>query len=156
MIKLIKSFKYDNSYNYIKTFQNKEQQNKYFNELSFIEIDDTNYIKEHLSSFKVPYSHDYLTYNDINYISFNNGYKDIYAFIIEKQYVSEEVTRIIFEVDVIQTYMFDFNIEKSFVERKVCNISEITDFDEGLEIGEHEIKSVVTSMPSPRSSIVRL
>ena len=146
MIKLIKSYKYDNSYNYIKTFQNKSEQNNYFNTLSFIEIDETNYIKEHLSSFKVPYSHDYLTYNDINYIVFNNGYKDIYAFIIQKEYVSEEVTRIVFEIDVIQTYMFDFTIEKSFVERKVCTINEITDFDEGLEIGEHEITTTVTSM----------
>ena len=147
MIKLIKSFNYDNGYNYIKTFLNKTEQDNYFNNLTYIEIDETNYIKEHLSSFKVPYSHDYLTYNDINYIIFNNGYKDIYAFVIEKEYISEEVTRIVFEIDVIQTYMFDFRIEKSFIERKVCTINELTDFDEGLEIGEHEISTIMTSMP---------
>ena len=34
-----------------------------------------------------------------------------------------------------------FGINKSFVERKVCTIDEITDFDEGLNLGEHELVS---------------
>lgn len=146
MIKLIKSFKYDNSYNYIKTFSSVKEQRNYFNSLAKIYIDDDNYIKEHIDSFKVPYNYDYLVNEGVNYVTFNNGYKDIYAFIIQKEYVSEEVTRLIFEVDVIQTYMFDFTLENSFVERKVCTIDEITDFDEGLNIGEHIIEGEMTSV----------
>lgn len=60
MIKLIKSFKYDNSYNYIKTFSSVKEQRNYFNSLAKIYIDDDNYIKEHIDSFKVPYNYDYL------------------------------------------------------------------------------------------------
>ena len=108
---------------------------------------DNNYIKENERSFKVPYDYDYMVSKGMNYIIFNNGYKDIYACIIEKQYVSEEVTRIIFEVDVIQTYLFDFNIRKSYIERKKCSINEISDFDEGFNIGEHEITQVMTTLP---------
>ena len=146
MIKLIKSFKYDNQYEYIKTFNTKSEQEYYFNKLSHIILDDDNYIKEHLNSFKIPFKYDYLVNEGVNYVIFNNGYKDIYAFIIEKQYVSEEVTRIIFDVDVIQTYIFDFTINKSFIERKVCSIDEITDFDEGLNIGEHIIEGEVLTL----------
>lgn len=146
MIKLIKSFKYDNNYDYIKTFNSKTEQNNYFNSLHCITISEDNYIKEHINSFKVHFNYDYLVNEGVNYIIFNNGYKDIYAFIYEKEYISEEVTKINYEVDVIQTYMFDFSISKSFIERKVCSIDEISDFDEGINIGEHIMESEVLTL----------
>lgn len=138
MIKLIKAFPYDNSYDYIKMFSTKQEQDAYFNTLNKEIIDDTNYIKVE-NSFNVNYEFDYLENEGVNYVIFNNGYKDIYAFIIKKEYLRKEVTRIIYEVDVIQTYMFNFTVGKSFIERKVCNINEISDYDEGLYIGEHSI-----------------
>ena len=138
MIKLIKSYPYDNGYDYIKMFSSKEEQTQYFNTLGSIKVDNTNYIKMH-ETINVKYSFDYLESEGINYIIFNNGYKDIHAFIVNKRYVREELTELIYEVDVIQTYMFDFSIGNSFIERKVCNINEITDFDEGIYIGEHTI-----------------
>lgn len=147
MIKLIKSYKYDNNYDYVKTFQTKDEQTNYFNGLNSLILDDTNYIKEHTNIIKVPFSYDYLVTEGVNYVLFNNGYKDIFAFIIEKEYISEEVTKLIYEIDVIQTYMFDFTIKNSFVERMNCSINEISDFDEGLEIGEHTIIGEVANMP---------
>jgi len=143
MIKLIKSFKYDNSYDYVKMFSSKQEQINYFNSLPSLSVDDTNYIKVE-NSFNVNYEYDYLESEGVNYVIFNNGYKDIYAFVIKKEYVRKEVTKIIYEVDVIQTYMFDFTVGNSFVERKVCNINEITDFDEGIYIGEHSIVEDIT------------
>ena len=146
MIKLFKGIKFNNSYDYVKGFETKEERNNYFNNKEYILIDDNNYIKEHVNSFKVHYSYDYLFSNGVNYMMFNNGYKDIFAFIIEKEYVSEDVTKLIYEIDVIQTYMFDFTIGNSFIERKVCNINEITDFDEGLNIGEHKCIGEVATL----------
>lgn len=140
MIKLIKAFSYDNSYDYIKTFPSKQEQNNYFKSLNQERIDDNNYLKIE-NSFNVNYDYDYLENEGVNYVIFNNGYRDIYAFIIKKEYVRKNVTRIIYEVDVIQTYMFDFTLQNSFVERKVCSINEIADFDEGLDLGEHIIES---------------
>ena len=140
MITLYKGYKYNNKYDYIKTFRSKEEQNNYFNNLDKIYLDDYDYIREN-TSFNVELSHDFLTSNGVNYLQFNNGYKDMYAFIIEKNYINDEVTQIVFEIDVIQTFMFDVDIKKSFIERKVCTIDEITDFDEGLDIGEHIIDS---------------
>lgn len=140
MIKLIKAFPYDNRYDYVKMFSTKQEQNNYFNSLPSITVDDTNYIKMH-KTINVKYSLDYLESVGINYIIFNNGYKDIYAFIVNKKYVREELTELIYEVDVIQTYMFDFTLKKSYVERKVCSLSEINDFDEGLNLGEYRVAS---------------
>lgn len=145
MIKLIKAFKYDNSYDYVKMFATKQEQNNYFNSLPCLRVDETNYIKVE-NSFNVNYEYDYLESEGVNYVIFNNGYKDIYAFIIKKEYVRKEITRIIYEVDVIQTFMFDFTVGNSFIERKVCNINEITDFDEGIYIGEHSIVEDITAL----------
>ena len=141
MVTLYKNFKYNNNYDYIKTFNNKAEQDTYFNNLSKIYYDDEgDYIREG-ESFMVEYSHQYLVENNVNYIKYNNGYRDIYAFITEKKYINDEVTEIIHQIDVIQSFMFDFDIKNSFIERKVCAIDEISDFDEGIELGEHIIES---------------
>ena len=139
MLTLYKAFKYNNRYDYIKTFSNKEEQDAYFNSLPKIYYDlEGDYIREN-EPFMVELSHQYLVENNINYIKFNNGYRDIYGFIIEKRFENDEVTELIFEIDVIQTFMFDFDIKKSFIERKVCTIDELSDYDEGLDTGEHII-----------------
>ena len=143
MITLYKRFKYDNSYTYIKTFSSKIEQDNYFNTLEKMVIVDDEYVKEY-DSFNIGVNYDELIMENVNYLKFNNGFKDIYAFIIHKEYLNDEVTRLHYEVDVIQTFMFDFTIEKSFVERKNCTMNEITDFDEGIELGEHIIENDFT------------
>ena len=145
MIKLVRNYKYDNKYTHIKLFKNKAEQDAYFNNLESLYIEENNYIKE-FNSFKVGYEYDYLVSLGVNYLIFNNGYKDMYCFITSKEYVSSEVTQINFEVDVLNTYLFDLEIKNSFVERKNCTIEEITDFDEGLEVGKG--KSItLTNLP---------
>ena len=140
MIKLIKSFPYDNKYDYVKMFANKEEQKQFFKTFDYENVDEHNYIKVE-NSFNINYEYDYLENEGVNYVIFDNGYRTIYAFIIKKEYVRKNVTRLIYEVDVIQTFMFDFTIGNSFVERKVCSIDEIVDFDEGLNLGEHIIET---------------
>lgn len=57
---------------------------------------------------------------DCNYIMYQNaGFssKWFYAFIVEILYVSENCTAITFEIDVMQTWLFDFEIKRSFIER---------------------------------------
>ena len=139
MIKLIKSFPYDNKYNYVKMFTNEEEQKQYFRNFDYENVDEHNYIRVE-NSFNINYDYDYLENEGVNYVIFNNGYRTIFAFIIKKEYVRKNVTKIIYEVDVIQTFMFDFTINKSFIERKVCSIDEIVEFDEGLNLGEHIIE----------------
>lgn len=142
MITLIKKYPYDNSYDYVKLFSTKSEQQKYFNSFNKIVISDEDeydgYIKEG-ESFIVNYNYDYLVNENVNYLIFNNGYRNVYCFIISKQYVNDENTRLIYEVDVLNTYCFDFKLKTSFVERKKCAMNEVADFDEGMDIGEHVI-----------------
>ena len=121
-------------------FRTKEEQDIYFDSLEQIKLYDYDYLREH-EPIEINLSHEYLTNNSVNYLKFNNGYRDVYAFIVEKRYINDEVTDIIIEIDVIQTFMFDFDIKRSFIERKKCSIDEIADFDEGLDLGEHIIQS---------------
>lgn len=141
MIRLIKGYPYDNSYDYIKLHSSKSAQNSFFSSFSSLLIDggaEEGYCREG-SNLYIDFNYDFLVSEGVNYVIWNNGFKDLYCFITNKEYVDEETTMITYEIDVINTYLFDFDLKKSFVERKVCSISEITDFDEGIEIGEHEI-----------------
>jgi hypothetical protein len=57
---------------------------------------------------------------DCNYLCFKNGgfgNKWLYAFISDILYINENCTAITFEIDVMQTWLFDFEIKKSFIER---------------------------------------
>ena len=84
---------------------------------------------------------------EVNYIMYKNK-KDkwYYAFIMDKVYINENVTQIIIATDVIQTYMFDFILAESYVDR--CHVDRWKDTpegtlptdefeNEGLEFGEY-------------------
>lgn len=141
MLRLYKNHNYDSTYEYIKMFKNENEQNNYFNNLEYEEIEKDYYIRTNTNKFTIDKSIEELEVEEFNYISYSNEGKIYYCFINNLEYNSQFRTNIIFEVDVIQTFMFDFTIDKSFIERKVCSINEVSDFDEGLNIGEHILES---------------
>ena len=59
------------------------------------------------------YNYNYLVFRNKN---FENKYW--YAFITGASYISNEVTDIYFQIDVMQSYMFDYTIQQSYVERQ--------------------------------------
>lgn len=82
----------------------------------------------------------------INYMMYQNtafGSKWFYAFVNRSEYVANKTTRIFFEIDVMQTYHFDYKIMPSFVEREHSDTDKIGEntIDERLDFGE-EIKQV--------------
>ena len=148
MIKLIKSYPYDNKYDYIKLHKNKKEQKEYFNKFDYFYVDEgeeEGYIREG-DSFLVEYNYDYLVENSVNYVIWNNGHKELYCFIIKKEYVNEECTRLYYEIDVLNTFLFDFSIAKSYIERLSTVLSNVSEYDEGLNIGEHIIESEVLTL----------
>ena len=92
-------------------------------------------------------------YDDIymcNYVMYQNSAysnKWFYAFIKDMTFISDSVTEITIETDVIQTWMFDYTVKSSFVERE--HVSDDTigkhTYPEGLETGEFVVNSVVSS-----------
>ena len=81
------------------------------------------------------------TVRQYNYIMWQNtaySNKWFYAFIKSMTYVSDGYTDVVFEVDPLQTYMFDITVKPSFVEREHTNNDTIGNntYPEGLEKGQ--------------------
>lgn len=78
---------------------------------------------------------------DSNYVMYQNtnfGNKWFYAFILKMEYVSDRTTDIFIETDVFQTWLFDIEIQPSFVVREHVADDTIGKnlVDEQLETGE--------------------
>lgn len=56
--------------------------------------------------------------------NFNN--KWFYAFIVNKEYISDNCTACTIQTDVFQTWMFDYTFKRSFVEREMIAVSSDT------------------------------
>lgn len=84
----------------------------------------------------------------VNYMLFRNtayGTKWFYAFVISSNYINDNTTEIIYEIDVIQTYMFETVFRPSFVEREHVDNDRIGlhTFPENLETGEYRVANSI-------------
>ncbi len=81
---------------------------------------------------------------DCNYMAFQNsayGVKWFYAFITSVEYVNDNTSEITFQIDVMQTWLFEFTAMPSFVEREhsVTDAAGDNLVPESLEIGDYVI-----------------
>lgn len=53
-----------------------------------------------------------------NYLMYKNDTKWFFAYIIDIQYINENITMFTLDTDVLQTYMFDYEIGESFIDRQ--------------------------------------
>lgn len=107
-----------NDYQHTIDFDNLQAQQTFFDSLiSNVEVSNENYsyIRE-TEIINIYKNKDDLI--NCNYLFYNNGGKRYYAFITSKEYVSDECTAITFEIDVMQTFMFDYTIGETFIERE--------------------------------------
>lgn len=85
---------------------------------------------------------------DVNYMIFYNPklQKKIYCFVTGCSYISGGVTDIYYEIDVLQTYMFDYSFKYSFVEREHVrdDIQGSNTQPEGLELGSEYVNNGAT------------
>lgn len=87
---------------------------------------------------------------DCNYICFQNanfGGKWFYCFITAIEYVNPTMTEISFEIDVMQTWMFDYTVKPSYVVREHPNTDNLGEhlLIEPLEVGEYVDESAYRS-----------
>lgn len=137
------------------TFDSLSEQTTYF--LSKVEntFNDFTYVKEQ-QAVVVPKNYDeiytcnYLMYKNTG---FNNKY--FYAFITKMEFVSENSTRIYFEIDSLQTWYFQINYKNVFVEREHVSddIRGKHTIPENIEHGEY-ISQFVTDFSLGTSHIV--
>lgn len=74
-----------------------------------------------------------------NYLFFSQGGKYYFYFITNVEYVNDSTVKLSLEMDVMQTYFFDYDILPCMVEREHSVYDEIgwNTIDEGLELGEY-------------------
>lgn len=82
---------------------------------------------------------------DCNYLMFQNsgfGSKWFYAFITSVEYVNNAVTEISFEIDVMQTWFFNYSVGECFIEREHSASDEIGEnlVPETVNVGEYVLE----------------
>lgn len=147
---LCKQIPFNNNYEQTLWFDDKIAQFDYFRSKAFKTYQNLSYIRPTGSS------NGYIDVKELadnlyptNYLCFQNtayGSKWFYAFVTDIEYINNKTTRIFFELDVMQTWMFDYTLNPCFVEREHVASDVIGGHivDEGLELGEYVYKDFGT------------
>ena len=127
------------------TFSNATAQYNYFNGLTKYAVNDFTYQRKD-GTVRFPAQIDTIrTYNYCMYRNDAYSNKWFYAFITEMRYANDGVTEIELKTDPWQTWCFDINFKRSFVEREHVSNDTIGahTIDEGLSTGEPILNSSV-------------
>lgn len=138
----------DNTYNHTLWFDSIDWQNSYFhygnNKLKRT-VTGSTYQRVNNNRIRVPFSADELY--DCNYLAFQNtgfGNKWFYAFVNKVEYVNNRTCEVEFEIDVMQTYLFDIDLGQCYVEREHSSVDTIGSniVDENIAIGDIVCSSI--------------
>ena len=132
----------DNTYDHTLTFASKANQLTYFASKAYKTITQNSYQRAMKNSLRLACTMDEAV--RCNYLFFTNKSfenKTFYAFITGWEYVNNNTTEIIYEIDVFQSFFFDIDIKSCFVAREHSLTDTIGDnlVPENLEQGEYII-----------------
>lgn len=124
-------------------FSSATTQYNYFNSCDFIELDSSSYQRKDNTCRYPGHIDDLIGYNYCMYKNSSYSDKWFYAFITDMQYVNDSMTLVSIKTDVWQTWQFDIDIKKCFVEREHVNNDTIGlhTVPEGLETGEYVVSN---------------
>lgn len=139
----------ENDYKNTLYFTSKEQQEEYFKSRMVRTYNDFSYQRKDepvristVDSNGLVSEYDDLINAGVNYVMYQNSNetdKWFYAFITDIKYISNGIVEIYIETDVIQTWLFDYKVKSSFIERE--HVSDDTigkhTIPENLELGEY-------------------
>ena len=118
-IRLLKDVPLDTTYDHTIYFYSESEQYNYFVGLQKYNLTNYTYQRVKRGVARVGINADNLY--DCNYMMFQNsayGTKWFYAFITAVEYVNNECSDVYFEIDVMQTWFFDYTVDLCFVERE--------------------------------------
>lgn len=144
-IRLIKNCPLDKNYENTIYFTSLEQQITYFTStLQGLLFDRNTYQRVNKGTLRIAINAEAI-YN-YNYLAFQNyafGDKWFYAFITKIEYVSNVTSEITYEIDVMQTWHFSYELEQCFVEREHSVTDNIGDnlVEEKLDTGEYVVSN---------------
>lgn len=153
-IRLIDYCPLDNTYEHTIYFESYEKQQEYFKDtLVGVEFSKQSYQRYDRGVLHLQTKAENL--EACNYLMFQNsafGDKYFYAFVTSVEYVNNVSCRIYYELDVMQTWYFDYWLQECYVEREHSETDNIGDnlVPENLETGEYTYSPVVYGEESAR------
>ena len=122
-------------------FSSATTQYNYFNSCNYIELENSSYQRKDNTVRYPGHIDDLIGYNYCMYKNSSYSNKWFYAFITDMQYVNDSMTLVSIKTDVWQTWQFDIEIKKSFVEREHVNDDTIGlhTVPENVETGEYVV-----------------
>lgn len=156
IIYLLKGCPLDNNYEHTIYFETWSEQQRYFSGLENKFLTGHTYQRVASNKIRVQINADELI--GYNYLMFKNprqGNKWYYCFITEPAaYINEVTSEITYEVDVMQTWAFDYNLRECFVEREHPEHDTMGGnlVPENLECGEFKLYPV--NAPDPSRPVV--
>lgn len=138
-IRILHNVPIDTSYDHTIYFASKSAQTSYFSGLAKYTLNNYSYQRVKRGWMRVGIQAENLY--DCNYLMFQNsafGNKWFYAFIKSVEYINNVTSEIEFELDVMQTWFFDYTLDHCFVEREHSTTDAIGDniTPEPVKLGE--------------------
>lgn len=118
-VHLLTNVPFNYNYNNVMDFNSVSDQTAYFLNKSKLEFEDLTYQRVNNNSINLEVAYEDLY--DVNYMMFQNDRipgKWFYAFITQYDFVSPNVTRITYQIDVYQTWLFQMTWQSTYVERE--------------------------------------
>src|SRR5690625_3527178 len=153
-IRLLSGIPFNSDYKNTRWFNSRNEQNSYFNsrntvhsitQSSFQRIEGRHFVKVNRSI------------DDLwgtNYLTFLNKNKRFYAFVTNLEYINDGLTHVHFQIDVLQTWLFEMDFKPSYVVREHRPLWNsdgtpvINNIDEGLNYGyDYDVVSVQNWQP---------
>lgn len=129
-----------NNYEHTRDFASREAQIAYFN--SKLLFTQTNYMYLR-KSYPIKINAPRYTVNNVDYLYFQNpdDRKYYFYFVTDIQYINDTTTELTIELDVMQTYMFDYTLQNCFIDRMHTATDEPGDniVEENLELGDYYV-----------------
>lgn len=141
-VHLLTGVPFNLSYNNVRDFKTAEEQINYFLGKTKFTFDKLTYQRVTANSIKLDINYNDLL--DVNYMIFKNESiknKWFFAFITDYEFISQNTTRVTYQLDVFQTYLFDYQFQTTYVEREHTKRYDsngnpiINTLDEGLAYG---------------------
>lgn len=144
VVKVLSGVPFDRGYAHTLYFASESAQTSFMNSKADHTWTDFTYVRAYGNRIRVPIHPDAMY--DCNYLMFQNsnfGDKWFYAFITELNYINNECTEIVYEIDVIQTWWFRFHFGDCYIERTHVDDDSVFHhtIDEGLGTGEYTVDS---------------
>ncbi len=148
-IYLLSGVPLNNTYERTLFFNNSSEQFNYFNKYLLKKVTGATYQRANSNTIRVPFRPDELY--TCNYLMFQNsahGQKWFYAFVNEVNYINDVTSEIVYELDVMQTWFFDYTLQECLVEREHSSTDGVGDniLSEDLPTGEYVTTNTVEEL----------